>query len=113
MGSPRSERKVVAVCHALSHLICSAAPVSKEGCEIFVCCEPKGSPGPEEPRMGVAVGVGMSTSLGGGKTEAKIWSWRAVIVANDEGEHCCPTMPRTSGVQSAFSANHEVTCHSL
>ena len=81
---------MVAVCHALSHLICSAAPVSVAGCDGIVCCEPKDSPKPEEPKMGVAVGVGTSTSLGGGKTEAKIWSWRTVIVADCEGEHCCP-----------------------
>lgn len=72
------------MCHALSHLISSAAPVSVSGCEAFVCCESKGSPKPEEPRIGVAVGVGTSTLLGGGKTEAKIRSWRAVIVVDGE-----------------------------
>lgn len=83
---------MVAVCHALSHLICSAAPVSVADCEAVVCCEPKGSPKPEEPRMGVAVGVGTSTSLGGGKTEAKIRSWRVVIVAEGEDQHGYPTV---------------------
>lgn len=96
MGSSRRERKVVAVCHALSHLICSAAPVSGPEFEASVCCEPKGSPKAEEPRMGVAVGVGTPTSLGGGKTEAKIRSWSAVIVRKGEEHHGCPNDAKLS-----------------
>ena len=87
MGSSRRERKVVAACHALSHLICSAAPDSVPDCEAFVYCETKGSPKAEEPRIGVAVGGGTSTSLGGGKTEAKIRSWNAVIVTGGGKHH--------------------------
>lgn len=94
MGSSRRERKVVAACHALSHLICSVAPVSVPGCEVIVCCEPKVSPKPEEPRMGVAVGVGVSTSLGGGKTEAKIRSWNAVIITGSEEIHGFSATPK-------------------
>ncbi len=54
--------------------------------------------------MGVAVGVGTSTSLGGGKTEAKIRSWRVVIVIEDEDQHGRAFTPRTSDVQSASKA---------
>lgn len=113
MGSSRRERKVVAACHALSHLICSAAPVSVPDCEAVVCCEPKVSPKPEEPRMGVAVGVGVSTSLGGGKTEAKIRSWNPVIVVGSEDLHGSSDTAeflRKVMFIARLELNHRVTC---
>lgn len=78
MVSLGRDRYVVAVCHARSHFICSAALDSKPACGGFG--EPNGSPNVDEPSTGVAAGVGASISLGGGKTDANIWSCKAVMV---------------------------------
>lgn len=74
IGSFGMVRKDVAVCHARSHLICSAAlpPASLDGrCGRLLGLESLKLP---DGRRGVEVGVGTEISEEGGKTERKMRS---------------------------------------